>query len=402
MTPPRHHEQLQPPVRLRPRGRAPLIEADGLAQFFAIARDFQRGLPAEHSREQPAGAECSAPGDTGPQIQTSSDSQDPQDDLEPQSTKSAQSAADTPVRGALGENRKREQAPELRNVRCEDILEEFHVYARLHEVRRPRRQKLQSSAAAKAEAAVLDGAMERRQPRSPQVAVAESGSGWLRRAQAMGVGPLLQRGESVSFRRSPPRTSPVAEIWLRWKRLFDCACEVATPIGLDDARTHVEEFFVGSSIHGDNLTCRLARKLRQVEERFEAARLEEAAANGHRGEETPDLVPVPWRTRAVRALLCPSFADAARGRGMKTTLSLHVDSKGQTFVIFESSQTQSRWVRLSLMRLTLADPNNRVLALATRAASSTSVATAASGVECCLLFDDDNSLKRFTAMCNGY
>jgi hypothetical protein len=87
---------------------------------------------------------------------------------------------------------------------------------------------------------------------------------------------------------------------------------------------------------------------------------------------------------------------------MKTTLSLHVDSKGQTFVIFESSQTQSRWVRLSLMRLTFADPNNRVLALATRAASSTSIATAASGMECCLLFDDDNSLKRFTAMCNGY
>jgi hypothetical protein len=378
------------------------IESNGLAEFVAIAREFQRGLPAEHNHEHPAGAECSAPGDTGPQIQTSSDSQDPQDNPEPDSTKSAQSEADTPVRGALGENRKREQAPELRNGRCEDILEEFHVYARLHEIRRPRRQKLQSSAAAKAESAVLDGAMERPQPQWPQVAVAESGSGWLRRAQAMGVGPLLQRGKSVSLRRSPPRTSPVAEIWLRWKRLFDCACEVATPIGLDDARTHVEEFFVGSSIHGDNLTCRLARKLRQVEERFEAARLEEAAANGHRGGETPDLVPVPWRTRAVRALLCASVADAARGRGMKTTLSLHVDSKGQTFVIFESSQTQSRWVGLSLMRLTLADPNNRVLALATRAASSTSVATAASGMECCLLFDDDNSLKRFTAMCNGY
>ena len=56
------------------------------------------------------------------------------------------------------------------------------------------------------------------------------------------------------------------------------------------------------------------------------------------------------------------------------------------------------------MRLTLADPSNRVLALATRAsaASSTSAATAASGLECCLLFDDDKSLKRFTAMCNGY
>ena len=147
MTPPRQHEHLQPPARLRPRACAPLIgiEADGLAEFVAIAREFQRGLPAEHNHEHPAGVECSAPGYTGPQIQTSSDSQDPQDDPEPQSTESAQSAADTPMRGALGENRKREQAPELRNVRCEDILEEFHVYARLHEVRRPRRQKLQSS-----------------------------------------------------------------------------------------------------------------------------------------------------------------------------------------------------------------------------------------------------------------
>ena len=244
----------------------------------------------------------------------------------------------------------------------------------------------------------------RPQPRWPQVAVAGSGSGWLRRARAMGVGPLLQRGERVSLPRSPPMTSPVAEIWLRWKWLFDRACEVATPIGLDDARTHVEEFFVGSSIHGDNLTCRLARKLRQVEEHFEAARLKEAAANGLRGEEMLHLVPVPWRMRAVRALLCASVADACRERGIKVTLSLHVNSIGETSVIFESSETRSRWVRLSLMRLTLVDPSNRVLALATRAhaASSTSAATAASGLECCLLFDDNNSLKRFTAMCNGY
>jgi len=250
----------------------------------------------------------------------------------------------------------------------------------------------------------IRGATARRPPRWPQVAAAGSGSGWLRRARGMGVGPLLQRGESVSLRRSPPRTSPVAGIWLRWKRLFDRACEVATPIGLDDARTHVEEFFAGSSIHGDNLICRLARKLRQVEERFEAARLEEAVANGHRGEETLALVPVPWRKRAVRALLCASVADAGRVRGMNVTLSLHVNSTGETSVIFESSQTRSRWVRLSLMRPTLADPSNRVLALATRtrAASSTSAATAASGLECCLLFDDDKSLRRFTAMCNGY
>jgi hypothetical protein len=54
------------------------------------------------------------------------------------------------------------------------------------------------------------------------------------------------------------------------------------------------------------------------------------------------------------------------------------------------------------MRLTLADSDpslstsNRVLALATRAASSISQ------TECCLLFDKGNSLKRFTAMCNGY
>lgn len=52
-------------------------------------------------------------------------------------------------------------------------------------------------------------------------------------------------------------------------------------IGLDDAKTHVEEFFVGSSIHGDSLTCRLACKLRQVEELFEVARLDEAASVRH-------------------------------------------------------------------------------------------------------------------------
>ena len=89
-------------------------------------------------------------------------------------------------------------------------------------------------------------------PRWPQVAVAVAGSasGWLRRAQAMGVGPLLQSGERVCLQRSPPRrTSPVPKIWLRWKRLFFRVCEIATPIGLDDARTHVEEFCVGSSIN---------------------------------------------------------------------------------------------------------------------------------------------------------
>ena len=37
------------------------------------------------------------------------------------------------------------------------------------------------------------------------------------------------------------------------------------------------------AFHGDNLKRRLARKLPQVEERFEATRLEEAAANGHLG-----------------------------------------------------------------------------------------------------------------------
>jgi len=33
--------------------------------------------------------------------------------------------------------------------------------------------------------------------------------------------------------------------------------------------------------------------------------------------------------------------------------------------------------------------------------SSTSDAKVAFGIECCLLFDDDNSLKLFTAMCHG-
>ncbi len=133
------------------------------------------------------------------------------------------------------------------------------------------------------------------------------------------------------------------------------------------------------------MTCRLARKLRQVEERFEAARLDQkAAANSRRGEEMLDLVPVPWRTRAVRAMLCTSVAHAGLGRGMTVTLSLHINSDtGETSVIFGSSQTRSRWVRLSLMRLTLADPraSDRVLALATHAASSTSAATDASGME---------------------
>ena len=112
----------------------------------------------------------------------------------------------------------------------------------------------------------------------------------------------------------------------------------------------------------------------------------------------------------MRALLCASLADAGRGRGVQTTLSLHVDSTGDAFVIFESSQTRPRWVRRSLMRLTLADSDpsvsNRVLTLATRAASSMSAATAppggASENTCCLLFDDEKSLKRFTAICNGY
>jgi len=245
----------------------------------------------------------------------------------------------------------------------------------------------------------------------PQVAEPGSGSGWLRRARALGVGPLLRRSQSVCAPRSTPEASPVAEVWLRWKRLFVRACEVAAPIGLDDARLHVEGFFVGSSINGDNLTCRLARKLRQVEESFEAVRpATEAAAGRRRGEGKFDLVPVPWRARTVRALLCASLADAGRGRGVQTTLSLHVDSTGDAFVIFESSQTRPRWVRRSLMRLTLADSDpsvsNRVLTLATRAASSMSAATAppggASENTCCLLFDDEKSLKRFTAICNGY
>ena len=90
-----------------------------------------------------------------------------------------------------------------------------------------------------------------------------------------------------------------------------------------------------SSIHGDNLTSRLPRKLRQVKQRFEAAGLDhEVAANGRQVEETLHLVPVPWRTRA---LLCASVADAGCGRGMKVALSLHVNRTGNTSVIFESS-----------------------------------------------------------------
>ena len=59
-------------------------------------------------------------------------------------------------------------------------------------------------------------------------------------------------------------------VWARWERLIRRGCQSAAPIALDDALAYVEAFFVGSEIFGDNLKCRLARKLRSVENRFEA------------------------------------------------------------------------------------------------------------------------------------
>ena len=243
-------------------------------------------------------------------------------------------------------------------------------------------------------------------------------------------------------------------VWSRWKRLIRRGCKSAAPIALDDALAHVEAFFVGSEIFGDNLKCRLARKLRSVEDRFEAARLATGA-----GAETPAVAPVPRRTRQVWVRMCASAEEACRAQGLDAILSLEVASTGETLLLFECDKLKPHRVKLSLLRFSFA--SDRVLGMHGVATRDQTVAhqwdhlaqhplffqrhiTAALGgpstarvggvgtaerpacaragvlvrrirtgqlqvdrkldpsVSCYLLFDDDTSLKRFTAMCNGY
>ena len=181
--------------------------------------------------------------------------------------------------------------------------------------------------------------------------------------------------------------------WSRWERLIRRGCQSATPIGLDDAMAHVEGYFAGSEILGDNLKCRLARKLRLVEDRFEAARL---AADSCPSAEPPAFAPVPRRTRRVWARMCVSAKDARCDRGLDAFLSLEVASTGETLLLFECDQLKPRRVKLSFLRFTFA--SDRVLGMHGVVTRDQTVAS----MSCYLLFDDDASLKRFTAMCNGY
>jgi len=188
--------------------------------------------------------------------------------------------------------------------------------------------------------------------------------------------------------------------WSRWERLIRRGCQSATPIGLDDAMAHVEGYFAGSEILGDNLKCRLARKLRLVEDRFEAARLATGAGDSGRSAETPALVPVPRRKRQVWARMCPSAEDARCSKGLDAFLSSEVASTGETLLVFECDQLKPRRVKLSLLRFTLA--SDRVLGMHGVVKRDQTVAELDPSMSCYLLFDDDASLKRFTAMCNGY
>jgi hypothetical protein len=248
-------------------------------------------------------------------------------------------------------------------------------------------------------------------------------------------------------------------VWARWKRLIRRGCKSAAPIALDDALAHVEAFFVGSEIFGDNLKCRLARKLRRVENRFEAARLATGKADSCPSAETPTFAPVPRRSRTVWARMCASKEDASCAQGLDAFLSLEVASTGETLLLFECDKLKPHRVKLSLLRFSFA--SDRVLGMHGVATRDQTVAhqwdhlaqhplffqrhiTAALGgpstarvggvgtaerpacaragvlvrrirtgqlqvdrkldpsVSCYLLFDDDTSLKRFTAMCNGY
>ena len=189
-------------------------------------------------------------------------------------------------------------------------------------------------------------------------------------------------------------------VWSRWRRLIRRGCQSAAPIGLDDAMAHVEGFFVGSEIFGDNLKCRLARKLRRVEDRFEAARLATGKADSCPSAETPTFAPVPRRSRTVWARMCASKEDASRAQGLDAILSLEVASTGETLLLFECDKLQPRRVKPSLLRFTLA--SDRVLGMHGVVTRDQPVAELDPSMSCYLLFDDDTSLKRFTAMFNGY
>ncbi len=196
-------------------------------------------------------------------------------------------------------------------------------------------------------------------------------------------------------------SSTGAPVWSRWERLIQRACQSAAPIGLDDAMAHVEGFFVGSEIFGDNLKCRLARKLRRVEDRFEAARLATGAADSCPSAEMPAFVPVPRRMRQVWARICVSVEGARDSHGLDAMLSLEVASTGETLLLFECDQLKPHRVKLSILRFTLA--TDRVLGMHRVVThDDQTVAQLDPRMSCYLLFDDDESLKRFTAMCNGY
>ena len=113
-----HDEQSCPATR-RPKETpfVSLAQADGLAAYLALAGAIQI-KEAAHTRSDSGLSEAAT-----------------------------ECGCDSPIPSS--QMRKAAAAPssdarKVRSVRCEDILEGFHVDARLREVRRPRGQKLQS------------------------------------------------------------------------------------------------------------------------------------------------------------------------------------------------------------------------------------------------------------------
>ena len=119
MTMPRqqHAEQSFPATRRSEETAfATLAQADGLAAYLALAGAIQN-KEAAHTRSDSGLSEAATECGCDSPIPSS------------QMPKAAAPSSD---------------AREVRSVRREDILEVFHVDARLREVRRPRGQKLQS------------------------------------------------------------------------------------------------------------------------------------------------------------------------------------------------------------------------------------------------------------------
>ena len=98
--------------------------------------------------------------------------------------------------------------------------------------------------------------------------------------------------------------------------------------------------------------------------------------------------------------MCPSAEDVRSTQGLAAFVSLEVASTGETLLFFECNQLPPRRVKLSLLRFTLA--SDRVLGMHGVVTRDQMVAELDPSMSCYLLFDDDASLKRFTAMCNGY